>query len=117
MDFLVVGDGFDHEIWAVADVGVRTEENCASADGEDGGGMLLQQCWHIAAKPVAPTRALKKLRYVGALSSTLDNAPLPKKKQPGVGEPRLPALDASQSRAGIIVAKIPMKRIATSLMG
>ena len=33
MGFLMIGDGFDEEIWAVADVGVGAEEDGADADG------------------------------------------------------------------------------------
>ena len=35
VDFLVVGDGFDHEVRAVADVGVRPEKDRADAHGEE----------------------------------------------------------------------------------
>src|SRR5258708_22389048 len=35
MDFLVLSDGFDHEIGPVADVGVRAEENGGDIDGGD----------------------------------------------------------------------------------
>src|ERR1043166_5687269 len=65
----------------------------------------------------APQAALRKLRYVGALSSTLDRVPLPQKNIVVVGAKRWAALACSQSRAGIIVAKIAAKSTATSLIG
>ena len=35
MDFLVIGDGLDHEIRTVADVGAGTEKDRADADGKE----------------------------------------------------------------------------------
>ena len=46
MDLGMIGDGLDHEIRSVADVGVRAEEDRANADGEDvlvEGGMAEQE--------------------------------------------------------------------------
>jgi len=71
----------------------------------------------VSGEMNAPHSALRKLRYVGALSSTLERAPLPQKNRPGVGWPNWAALAWSQSSAGIIVAKIPANSRATYLMG
>jgi hypothetical protein len=35
VDFLVVGDGFNHEIGAIADVSIGAEKDRPDADGED----------------------------------------------------------------------------------
>ena len=67
----------------------------------------------------SPPRALaisKKVMYVGALSSTDDRPPVKRKNVIRVSGSD-GAICSRKRSAGAIVAKMPMKRIATSLIG
>jgi len=57
------------------------------------------------------------VRYVGALSRKLDNAPVAQKNCQGWVSPSSSPRASRMARAGIIVAKIPAKMIATSWIG
>src|SRR5882757_1071872 len=59
MDFLMIRDGFDHEVRPIADIGVRAEKNRAGTDGEYGSRMLLQKRVHIVRTGCAGQRAEK----------------------------------------------------------
>ena len=65
----------------------------------------------------SPNAAVRKFRYVGALSSTLDRQPLPQKNCRTVVMPKSPACFSNKSSAGTIVRKMPMNKNPTSRSG
>ena len=78
--FSLVGDGLDHEIRPVADVSGRAKKDRADADGEQDSARFRLNNSSMSFAPLMPKSALRKLRYVGALSSTLDRMPVPQIK-------------------------------------
>src|SRR5262249_28908844 len=69
------------------------------------------------APPTTPDAIATKVRYVGALSKTLDSAPDIQKKCHGAFKSKEAARELRISNAGTIVTKIPRNNAATSTIG
>jgi hypothetical protein len=105
----MIRDGFDHEIRAVANIGDSPEHNGTDAQSRD----KLDRKSDVSLACVASDRAEK-----GQVSG---RAVQESRQRPGrpINPPavRLPPTSRNLSSAGIIVAKMPKNKTATSMMG
>ena len=110
----MLGDGFDHEIRTVADVGRRAKKYRADADGQD-----LSCAWKAVCDVFRAGHAVKRAQEAKIRRRVVQHggqrARAPEKNPgEGFGPSNSFACRPSQSSAGIIVEKIPANKMATS---
>ena len=118
-NFLLLGDGLDHEVRAVADVSRRAEKHRADADGEDLQGCCAEQFMDVAGAGHAEKRAQETEIRRRIVERAGQHARAPEKNA-GRGMLRRATarrFDSASPSAGIIVAKIPANKMATSRIG